>query len=536
MVDIIVKLAAGASVALATLALAAPAQAQNGYSFIDAAKSPINYSIANAKPQMKCADLRSFSDAETTIIDAQIVSAADGVPEHCRITGNILPEVAFEVNLPSSWNRRFYMSGNGGYAGERPDEPRRVALRNNALRNGFVSATTNTGHDAVREPLGSFAVDRTKLIDYAFRAVHLTATTAKSIAANYYGRSVAYSYWDGCSTGGRQGLMEAQRFPGDFDGIVAGAPVLNFVDTMVAYTAFIKALDKAPITIDKLKVAEAALYAKCDKRDGLADGLIDDPRRCDFDPARDIPKCSAGQDGADCLTEAQAATLTEIYRGPRSNGAPYFFGFPPGAEKVGVDPAGGPPVRGWDQWFIGRAGTPSRHFLFSETFFRYLGFGKADPSYDLRRFDIDKDPARLTEMRQLMNADNPDLSQFRSRGGKLVMYHGWADPALTPLMSIDYYEQAQKANGGETEDFFRLFVVPGMFHCRGGIGVDRIDGLSTIINWVEGSKAPDTIVATQMQDGKQVRSRLLCPYPQIARLSGNGNADEAASFVCQKPD
>jgi Tannase and feruloyl esterase len=316
MIDIIARLTAGASIAVATLALAASAQAQNGYSFIEVAKSPINYSIANTRPQMKCAGLRSLSDAETTIIDARIVPAADGVPEHCRITGNILPEVAFEVDLPSSWNRRFYMSGNGGYAGERLDEPRRGVLRDNALRNGFVSATTNTGHDAVREPLGSFAVDRAKLIDYAFRAVHLTATTAKRVAASYYGRPVAYSYWDGCSTGGRQGLMEAQRFPGDFDGIVAGAPVLNFVDTMVAYTAFIKALDKAPITMSKLKVVEGALYAKCDKRDGLTDGLIDDPRRCDFDPARDISKCSAGQDGADCLTEAQAATLREIYRGP----------------------------------------------------------------------------------------------------------------------------------------------------------------------------------------------------------------------------
>jgi hypothetical protein len=535
-VDIIARQTACASVALVTLALGTPTQAQNGYSFIDAAKSAINYSIANAKPQMKCVDLRSLSDAETTILDAQIIPATDGVPEYCRITGNILPEVAFEVNLPSSWNRRFYMSGNGGYAGERPDEPRRVLLRNNALRHGFVSATTNTGHDAVREPLGSFAVDRAKLIDYAFRAVHLTATTAKRVAASYYGRPVAYSYWDGCSTGGRQGLMEAQRFPGDFDGIVAGAPVLNFVDTMVAYTAFIRALDRAPITMGKLKVVEAALYAKCDKRDGLADGLIDDPRRCDFDPARDIPKCSAGQDGSDCLTEAQAATLGDIYRGPRSNGAPYFFGFPPGAEKVGVDAFGGSAVRGWDQWIIGRDGAPSRHFLYAQTFFRYLGLGKADPSHDVRRFDIDKDLARLAEIRQLMNADNPDLSQFRSRGGKLLVYHGWADPALTPLMSVDYYEQAQKANGTETGDFFRLFMVPGMFHCRGGIGVDRIDGLSTIINWVEGGKAPDTIVATQMQDGKQVRSRLLCPYPQIARLSGNANADEAESFACQNPD
>ena len=187
---------AGALSAMAGLTLCASAQAQNSYSFIDAAKSAVNYSLANATPQTKCADLGRLSTTDVTIISAQLIPAADGVPEHCRVTGNILPEIAFEVNLPSSWNRRFYMNGNGGYAGERPDVPNRIALRANALRNGFAAATTNTGHDAIREPLGTFTVDRAKLIDYAFRAVHLTAVNAKRIAARYYGRPPAYSYWD----------------------------------------------------------------------------------------------------------------------------------------------------------------------------------------------------------------------------------------------------------------------------------------------------------------------------------------------------
>jgi len=521
---------------VSVLLLSASVQAQNGYSFLDAAKSPINYSLANAKPQMKCADLRALSTTDMTIIDVQLIAAADGVPEHCRVSGNILPEVAFEVNLPSSWNRRFYMNGNGGFAGERPDVPARAALRANALRNGFVSATTNTGHDAAREPLSTFTVTRSKLIDYAFRAVHLTATSAKRIAARYYGRPVAFSYWDGCSTGGRQGLMEAQRFPGDFDGIVAGAPVLNLVDTMVAYAWIAKAFDQAPVTMDKLKVVETALYAKCDKRDGLADGVIDDPRRCDFDPARDAPKCPAGQDGPDCLTEGQATTLAAIYGGARSNGAPFFFGFPPGAEKAVKDPASGQPVRGWDRWFIGRDGNPPLQVQFAEAFLRYAAFERPDPNYDIRRFDFDKDPARLGEMRMLMNADNPDLANFRSRGGKLIMYHGWADPALTPLMAVDYFDRAVKANGPETNNFFRLFMVPGMFHCRGGAGVDHLDALSAVINWVEGGKAPDAIVATRAEDGKVTRSRPLCPYPQIARFSGSGSTDDSANFTCVPPD
>ena len=193
--------------------------------------------------------------------------------------------------------------------------------------------------------------------------------------------------------------MEAQRFPGDFDGIIAGAPVLNFTDTMAAYLWFSRALEKAPISVDKLKAVATALYAKCDKADGVADGVIDDPRRCDFDPARDAPKCAAGQDGPDCLTDAQSEALNAVYHGPRSNGAPFFFGFPPGAETVGLDPVTGGPTRGWEYWIVGREGNPSRHVLCAETFFRYVGFGKADPSYDVHRFDFDKDPARLDEIR-----------------------------------------------------------------------------------------------------------------------------------------
>ena len=264
--------------------------------------------------------------------------------------------------------------------------------------------------------------------------------------------------------------------------------------------------------------------------------MIDDPRRCDFDPARDAPKCAAGQDGADCLTGAQAAALNAVYHGPRSNGAPFFFCFPPGAEKVGTDPFTGAQERGWNRWFIGQNGEPPRQLLYAETFFRYAGFGKPDPNYDVHRFDFDKDPARLDEMRALVNANNPDLSDFRSRGGKLIMYHGWADPALTPYMSVDYYERALKASGPQTKDFFRLFMVPGMFHCRGGIGVDHLDALTALINWVEAGKAPDTIIATRIEANKVTRSRPLCPYPQAARVSGTGSTDDAANFVCQMPE
>jgi Tannase and feruloyl esterase len=524
-------------VALAVLGLATPAAAQNGFSFGDAARSVAGYPRATVQPQMACRDLRGLTEPDVSIISAEVVPAADGVPEHCRVNGLLAPEIRFQVNLPAVWNRRFYMNGNGGFAGESPETPVRAALRATALRHGFVTATTNTGHDATQEPLATFA-ERSyqKLLDYAFRAVHLTAVTAKTVATRYYDRPVTFSYWDGCSTGGRQGLMEAQRFPADFDGIVAGAPVLNLVDTFVLGLWHARALDEAPITLDKLKLVADAVYAKCDGADGLVDGIIDDPRRCDFDPPRDLPVCAAGYDGATCVTPAQAAALKKMYGGVVSNGRPYFPGQPIGAEKVGLPSLGPPqPASGWDRWLVAPAGTRPLQFLFPESFMKSVGFGKPDSGYDGKTFDFDKDPARLADARKLLNATDPDLANFRSRGGKLLMYFGWADTALTPYMAVDYYEKALAANGPATREFFRLFMVPGMFHCRGGVGPDRFDAMTAVIDWVERGVVPQSLTAARVEDGQIVRTRPLCPYPQVARHGGSGSVDTAASFACSEP-
>jgi Tannase and feruloyl esterase len=512
--------------ALATLALASPAAAQNGYSFGDVARSVVGYAQATVRPQMACRDLLGMSDTDVSIISAEVVAAAGGMPEHCRVSGVLAPEIRFQVNLPIAWNRRFYMNGNGGFAGESPEAAPRAAVRAAALRQGFVTATTNTGHEAAQEPLASFA-ERSyqKLVDYAFRAVHLTAVTAKSIATRYYDRTITFSYWDGCSTGGRQGLMEAQRFPADFDGIVAGAPVLNFVDTTVLGLWHNRALAEASISADKLKLVADAIYAKCDGVDGLVDGIIDDPRRCDFDPTRDLPVCAAGFDGATCVTTAQAATLKKIYGGVVSNGQPFFPGQPIGAEKGG----------GWERWLIAGPDTKPLQLAYPESFMKYIAFGKADPAYDWKTFDFDKDPPRLADARRLINATDPDLASFRSRGGKLLMYFGWADTALTPYMAIDYYEKALAANGPATREFFRLFMVPGMFHCRGGVGADRFDAMTALIDWVERGIAPDSLTASRVENDAVVRTRPLCPYPQVARHRGTGSIDAAASFACTEP-
>jgi len=522
---------------LAALALMpASALAQNGYSFTDASESMVRYGVSATQAAMSCASVPSLATAETTIVSARLVPAADGVPEHCRVTGLIQPEIRFEVNLPSNWNRRFYMHGNGGFAGETPEFGPRPLYRANALKMGFATAQTNTGHDAVAEPLATFALSYQKRVDYAFRAVHLTAVETKRIVAAYYARAAAYSYWDGCSTGGRQGLISAQRFPEDFDGIVAGAPVLNFVDTVAQSLWNSLVLAETPVPVAKMKLVADAAYARCDAKDGLKDGLIDDPRRCDFDPARDVAQCPAGQDGETCLTPAQSAAIKKIYGGLQVDGKTVHFGQPIGAEATGASPiTGGPPESGWNRWLIAPPGGKSLQGGFGESFVRYFLL-KSDPALDPAKFDYAKDIAKYADARALLNATNPDLRAFRARGAKLLMYFGWADTALPPVMAIDYYLKAVATNGLATPDFFRLFMVPGMFHCRGGVGTDQFDAMTALINWVENGVAPATIAASQVDKGKVVRTRPLCPYPLVARHSGSGSPDDLATFACKAPE
>lgn len=510
------------------------ARAQNGYQFKNW-KPAINEGDA-LKPKMGddgCAALLSLTGNEFSIETAALIPAAGDLPAYCHVTGQILPEVRFEVSLPTSWNARFYMFGNGGYAGETISSQGRVNTRNTALRAGFAVAQTNTGHDAVNEPLGTFAVNRQKLLDYAFRAVHVTAETSKRIIRDYYGTAPRRSYFDGCSTGGRQGLMSAQRFPEDFDGIVVGAPVLNFTGTMTSYVWIARALESSPVPLEKLKIIADRVYTKCDGVDGLVDGLIEDPRRCDFDPLRDLPTCANDVDGKDCFTTGQIRALNVIYSGPKSGGKRIFFGQPAGAEITAPGPGGGASI--WANWIIAPSGR-SISYSFAETFFRYLAFPKPDPNYEFKTFNFETDVARLQPISNILDARNADLSRFKARGGKIVMYFGWADTALNPLMGVDYYEKVSARFGASTMDFFRLFMVPGMAHCRGGVGTDQCDAFTALVEWVEKGAAPNQIVASQSKDGKTVRSRPLCPYPQVAKYNGTGNPNDAQSFACASPE
>jgi Tannase and feruloyl esterase len=477
-------------------------------------------------PKTSCAELRSLTGYEFSVAVALLVPAQAGAPEFCRVEGQILPEIRFEMSLPTAWNSRLYMFGNGGYAGESLGAGGRVARRNLAVAKGFAVAQTNTGHDGGREPLASFAGNSQKLIDYAYRAVHVTALTAKRLARAYYDAPPARSFFDGCSTGGRQGLISAQRFPEDFDGIIVGAPVLDFVGTMVHYSKMQQALASSPLSEDKVKLLAEQVYKKCDAVDSATDGLITDPRACKFDPTAELPRCAAASAGG-CLSDGDVATLKAIYGDVVVNGKPVFPGFPIGAEAFAITPAGS--RSGWDPWII-RSGQPSVSYLFSETFFKYMATPGTE--LDVKTFDADRDLAKLERISTLLNATNPDVSAFRKRGGKILMYFGWADAGLNPLMGLEYYERVQATMGPQTSEFFRLFMMPGVFHCAGGVGPDFVDTLTPLVDWVERGIAPDRIVASQRDGAKTKRTRPLCPHPMVAKYAGTGSLDDAASFTC----
>jgi len=499
--------------------------------------SLVDYSKTDIDPVKSCETISSFKSSELVQITSEKVSSVDSVPSFCRVKGMLDPEIAFEVSLPAKWNGRFYMIGNGGHAGEALNSPMRLSQINQALQFGFAVAQTNTGHDSSKEPGASFVMSNPqKAIDYAYRAVHLTAVTAKNITKDYYGKPIAYAYWNSCSNGGRQGLIEAQRYPEDFDGIVVNAPWLDQTGFTIGAMWNQKALSKVTVTAEKMALVADRVMARCDAIDGLKDGLIIDPRKCDFEPARDVPACKEGSDGADCLTAAQAAAIKKVYEGPMSKGKNIFPGFMPGSETVMPGLFGGPSASGWMNLIVSaQPGSKPADFGLAEGTMRYLVHKPPKPDYDCSTFDFDRDIHMLDEWGKLADAKNPDLSKFRKQGGKLLMTYGWSDPVLQPMMGINYYEQAVAENGPDTGDFFRLFMVPGMSHCGGGVCPDQYDPMTAIVNWVEKGKAPEAIQAKQLLNGKVVRTRPLCPYPEVPNYKGQGSIDDAANFKCVEP-
>ncbi len=468
---------------------------------------------ARAASPAECAALAARSFPLTTI-GAATWMPAGALPEHCRVEGVIGPgAIRFAVQLPSAWNGKLYHQGGGGYVGSIPNAGA-------GLARGYATAATDTGHQGSGLD-ATWALDNPQAkVDFGYRAIHMTTATAKEIALAYYGSGPGRSYFVGCSRGGGQGLMEAQRFPGDFDGILVGAPAFDWTEFMTGFNWNARAVAEGPVPVEKLSLIAQAVLADCDGKDGLSDGIVQDPRRCTFDP---ISLLCSGADQPGCLTPAQVSAVRKVYAGPRDSwGRPISPGFPPGSED-------GP--GGWGAWISGGIITPSLQFTFQDQFFRYLVFN--DPAYEPFTFNYDTDPMRLVATGLVLNATSPDLSEFAARGGKIVMYHGTNDHALSLYKTVEYFEQARREMRGRVGQFFRFFFVPGMHHCGGGPGLNTFDGFGPLVDWVERGKASQQIVATS--SAMPGRSRPLCPYPKEARYKGRGSTDDAQSFVCASP-
>ena len=441
------------------------------------------------------------------------------LPAFCRVEATLTPSadsnIKIEVWLPASgWNRKYQAVGNGGWAGSIS-----YGAMASALERGYATSSTDTGHTGGS---AAFALGHPeKLIDYAYRSEHEMAVASKAIVRAYYGADPTWSYFNGCSTGGRQALVEAERYPADFDGIIAGAAAnpKSGLDSWRMWIAQAMLKDKESfIPAAKYPMIHRAVLDACDGLDGVSDGLIENPLSCSFDPK--VLACQ-GPDAPGCLTAAQVDAASVVMRPAtdRKTGALIFPGLAPGTELGWARLLGGPEA--YDT-AVGQ--------------FRYVVFG--DPKWDWRTFDLERDTATSRAAANgVLAGVNPDLSAFASRGGKLLTYHGWADPSIAPEASIQFYKSALAATtpSSRSPEWLRLFMVPGMGHCSGGEGPDTFDKVSALEAWVERGQAPSRIVASRVVDGKVERTRPLCAYPQVARYVGSGSIDDAANFTCQAP-
>ena len=490
-----------------------------------------------------CESLKSLSLPRTTITLAESVNGGTftppesgtggpptrpitNLPAFCRVAATVKPSadsnIQIEVWLPAAggpdrsalqkWNGKLQSVGNGAWAGIIP-----YPALGAALSTGYATAGTDTGHTGNNARFAAGHPE--KLADYGYRAVHEMTVAAKGIIAAFYGNGPRVSYWNSCSTGGRQGLMEAQRFPADYDGIVAGAPVYERTRQLIWELWIAQAVHKdeaSYIPPAKYPVIHRAALAMCDARDGVTDGLIESPAACKFDPG--ALACSSG-DAPTCLTSAQVEAVRTIYApavNPRTR-QEIYPALQPGSELAWGGLAGPqPPGEAVD-------------------LFKYLVFN--NEQWDFRTLAFDTAVA-LTDKaeRGVLNATDANLKPFIDRGGKLLLYHGWNDQLVSPVSTINYYNRVLETTGrARTADSVRLFMMPGMTHCAGGEGPNAFDKVAVLEQWVEHGQAPARIVASHSADGKIDRTRPLCPYPQVASYNGSGSINDAASFVCRTP-
>ena len=503
----------------------------------------------------ECSTLKGRTfDNNTSVVDATLITSGTlqvsdtvtvpNLPTFCRVLGVSKPsadsDIRFEVWLPqpAAWNRKFMSTGEGGFAGQLNYQRNGLdSAMDEHVRRGYATASTDTGHLSSDQWWGIGHPE--KVTDYLYRAKHVTTVAAKAIVAAYYGQTASHSYFNSCSNGGRQGLIEAQRYPDDFDGLVIGAPWNLQSHSNAGFVWDAQALDAPGAAIPEAKLAaiNAAALGACDKNDGLTDGVIANPAACRFDAK--MLTCHGAETNA-CLTPPQVAALQQIYDGPKNprTGASIFPGFAVGAEA------------GWANLVnnVRADGLPNGYFA-------NLAFEK--PDWNFRTFNFDSDMATVDEkIGRLGNATSLDYSAATRRGVKIIQYHGWNDQTLQPEYSPQYFEQVAKANGGveQTQNFYRLFMVPGMNHCSGGIGASNFGGVgqqmppvrdaahdleTALENWVERGAAPSQFIGTKFTDNQATTrtvqyTRPVCLYPAVARYKGTGDPNDAASFVCKK--
>lgn len=507
-----------------------------------------------------CEQLAQLALPDTKITSAQVVAAGaftpppnvspflvgdpnfyKRLPAFCRVTATAKPtsdsDIKIEVWMPASnWNGKFRGQGNGGFAGEISYSSLGVAVLQ-----GYATAATDTGHAAEGTDASWALGHPEKIVDFGHRAIHLMTSVGKATTKAFYGDSAQRAYFSSCSNGGRQALMEAQRYPDDYDGIIAGAPANYWTHLLSSalWDAQATTLDPASyIPASKIPTIAHAVNEACDAADGVKDGVLNDPRKCHFEPKTLL--CKTG-DSDSCLTQPQVTALEKLYQGAHdSKGHELFPGFLPGAEEGGG---------GWEEWITGKAPGKSLLFAFGNGYFSNMVYDKADWNYKTAKLD-DAVAASDKKYAAILNSNDPNLKPFASRGGKLIIYHGWNDAAISALNSINYYENVRKTVGSQQADsFVRLYMVPGMQHCAGGPGPDVFGQFGfTPVNdaqhnvyialeqWVEKGTAPATFIASKQENPNPMsavkETRPLCPYPQVAQYKGSGDTNDAANFVC----
>ena len=473
-----------------------------------------------AQAQTACQSLTSLTLPDVKFTEA--VSLAEPVA-HCKVSGVIGKETKFAIWLPATWNGRFVMGGQGGFAGV--VESQAIGMMD-GLRKGYATAGTDTGHVGTVAG-GQWALgDMERIVNYGHLAPHRVTEVAKSVVKTHYGKAAEKSYFAGCSNGGRQALMAAQRYPDDYDGIVVGAPVVDFVGVAATDTDISAKMYPDPNNLSAPILNKAdrealgkAVLAKCDKLDGLEDGIMTDPRKCAFE-AKTMACKGPNKDG--CLNPQELAAVEAIVQGPRAGGKLYHPPFPYGGESFEA---------GWGRWMTGAKdavapGVPSLFYGFGVHFMRY--FVMQDANWDYRKLDLPGLAKKSELIQKTVSPTDPDLSAFRSSGGKLLVYHGWLDTALSPLMTTAYLDKVY-AKDAQAKNDVRAFMLPGVLHCGGGPGPDQIDYLGALDKWVGGGPAPDELPAGFKDGG----ARKVCAYPKLPAYKGTGDGKRADQFECK---